>query len=289
MNKLGIILCSLIIFTSSCYVEDNSPGNTLPLPFEDFSAFFASQSEEQSYDLSTGTTQVILAENDAKIVVPMEAFSANLDLFIQRLDTKSEMVLQGRSSISEDRILDLGSAISINTIANGNQVTPEAPLEITLPYTGDFEANDLSFFYQSNGQWEKDSNVDINLVNNQEKFEFATTANGWLAGAKELTIANTHNLTISGYNFVEVTDFKAFAVLSDHNTVIPLSVDINEVKAFMPEAPAGMEMSIVIMVMSQSDLRLGIETVTVEADSEIEISLIGMPVEEFITKIKTLD
>lgn len=292
MNKIRfhILLLWSILLYSTCYIDDSTLPNADRLPFENFSEFFASNNAEtDTLIFKTDEGVVFTTSNGTRVDIPADAFATydSIGLEFKSISAKSDFILLNQPTIDGDTWLESGGAIFLNPyFLASTQVAIESPLMVEMILPTGMSMDSLEY-YTRQDDWNVDNSVAVLNAGGMASFE--TSEPNWQMVGKEFASNGTADLTIStsGYGTIPI-DVKAFVILSDHSVVIPLEGDIAQVAA-SGQVPTGVELTIVVMAMDNFILSVGTETLTINEDSEVAVSMNVVTVDEMITIIKNLD
>ncbi len=288
-HTLPVLLVFTILSIFSCYTDDSSQPSLPRLPFEDFSEFFdANNTVGDTLVFNSEEFSSLTTPKGMTIEIPENAFSVggNVSMVIKEATTKSDFIFLNKPTIDGNTWLEASHSISIDPLTNSGQANIDNPLNIQMNLPSGVSGEDMDFYYFQNG-WNKDSDINVEAVNNS--ISFATKKANWQMGAKEYDHSGTAqvNITTGGYGTIP-HDMRAFAVLEESNVVIPLEYNVSEVTA-SGKVPTGVDFHIVLMIMDHFLLSAGTEMFSISGDTDLAVPVRVMSLDEAIMTIKEID
>ena len=284
MKNLCILFSAILLLfiIPSCAIDDTTPNPTLRLPFENLNEFFARQDiAADTFNVDASIDETLISSNGAKLIIDSESFTnnngtvdGNVIVITKELLKKSEMILLDKPSTMDNSILEYGGILDLNAFKDGEQLSLQKPISVTLPINNQVSGIGDMSHYSRDGSWMLVSNspVDVNQVN--MTMQFGTEKQGWMCGAMDPDLNDLTSVQagLFGYGTI-LTDIVGFVVLSDYNTIIKMDSDINGVKVSKSGIPKGVEASIVVLAMDHFKLFVGIEVVDITDNLSIEIRM----------------
>lgn len=289
MKKTTFIFCCLItLFVSACYTDDSSIPDPTPLSFDTFEEFFAeNRAQRDTLSFSSDELTILAPAGGNTLTIPVDAFSEEGDLRIAFLEasSKSDFILYNWPTVSGDTWLETSEAMFVEAFDGTNPIDSDNPLMWELDVFSGSSPNDLSVY-----RWDSDWNLqsDIEVTEGPQLVQFAGGEDAGFVAGKELDLESVE-LAITTTAFGNIPhDMKVFVSTVDGNTVIPLDSEVSTVTA-SGSVPKGVDLNLIIMVMDYYRLDATVESINLSDDSNIEIALSKMEVDELINMIRQID
>lgn len=284
-----IFFCLGIFGLSACYTDDTSPPSPDRLPFEDFNEFFESNNNiSDTLTFNADAEALVTTPKGTKINIPENTFLAGgeISLEIKEAVSKSDFIFLDKATIDGNDLVESSGAVFLKPFTNAGALALDNPLgiEMTLPVgvTGD----GMQYYYYQNG-WTADNGIEI--IADNDNISFETTRAVWQMGGKIYSPSGTAQLTIHPVGYGTIPhDMRVFLVFSAHNIVLPLDDNVSEVSA-SGTVPTGTEVTVLALVMDHFKLSVGTKTLIINGNTDIDVDMNEVSVDEMRAIIKSLD
>jgi hypothetical protein len=291
MTKYTLILFAFlgILLLSSCYTDDTAPPSPSRLPFEDFNEFFeTNNAKADTLSFNADADALVTTPNGTKINIPENVFGTggNISLEIKEATLKSDFIFLNKPTVDGNELLESSGAVFLKPFINSGQITIDNPILIEMMLPSGTTGDEMEYYYNQNG-WTLDNTVGVLEDNN--KISYETTRAVWQMGSKIYNDSGTAQLTIQPYGYGTIPhDMRAFVVFSDRHIVLPFDHNIADVSA-SGIFPKSEEVTILVMVMDHFKLSVGTKTLTLTENTDTEVKMEVVNVDEMRTIIKSLD
>ncbi len=270
INKYTLCVVALtLLITTACKLDDTTISGVPQLEYTSIEGLSNKVgAETQVFTINANEDQEITGTNGVKIVIPQDVFRTSngepvngmIDIELQEILTKSEMVLSNKPSEADGAMLETVGAFSIEAIQNNNALTIDQPLGVELNMNSNIDnPTALSIYYGnaiSDGSvnWVLDSNSDVPL--NAGVHAFDVNQLEWANCAKPLVSSETHKLTVSPGFRADLNDQNGFLIFDDSPTVVKL---IPEGEKFVrDDFPSGKTATVVMIAIDPIAIYLSV-------------------------------
>ncbi len=280
--------CMLICF--SCVLDDTTPTTEDALEYNNLEDFFARQlSQTQIFELNNTQVNTITAAEGTVLNIPANTFtkasgasvSGNVSLQVVEAFSKADFILNNKSTFSNQKLTKSAGMLFIQAFSGDEQLhlnhlpslsipnllSVQSPDQISL-----FTAEASTEFSGAPVEWLLETDADVNFVDNFYKFELNRLdwvgLNHFYDPSVETT---TVKITPGAYEPFTKSQY-AFLVFEDINSVVSASAPVDNDIVFS-NIPIGENVTVLLVAIDDFAFYMGQQSVTVSADTNLDINV----------------
>jgi len=288
ISKLLIVL-SLSLWAAACYTDDSSQVNPDRLPFEDFAEFFLdNNSQADTLTLNISQQNTLNTVGGITLTIPQNAFGSadNISLEIKEANTKSDFIFLDKPTVDGTDWVEGSELILLQPFDASGPLNIDAPVNIKMANPNQINIDEL-VYYNFQNSWTPDSNIDI--YDNATGLSFESTSTQWQMAGRVFDNTNSAQLSVKPFGYGTIPhDMRVFIMFKDQQIILPMDHDVATVTA-TGMVPTDTDIHVIAMVMDHFKLSVGISTIRIDQDEDLDLQMNIVTVADMMASIKALD
>ncbi len=287
----------------SCTLDDTTSTTEEVLEYNNLEDFFAHQlSQTQAFEINNTQENTITATEGTVFNIPANTFtnaagesvSGNISLQLVEAFSKADFILNNKSTFSDQRLTKSAGMLFVQAFSGEEQLQLNHLPSLSIPNSfsvqspdeiGLFTAEASSEFSGAPVEWLLEPDADVNFANNFYEFDLDRldwiSLNHFYEPSAETT---TVKITPGAYEPFTKSQY-AFLIFDNINSVVSASAPVDNDIEFSG-IPVGEDVTVLLVAIDDFAFYMGQQSVTISADTKLDINVQFTTESDLINAIK---